>query len=597
MSDPVTADFFFWYTCFILAATTSGLLLEIFEIELIIFSALVLLLLGGVITIEEAFEGFSNPGVLTVGFLYVVATSLKTTGIFERFSSSILGGNTGSNSMRMNRILFPVAGLSAFLNNTPIIALLIPAVKSWCKRNNIASSRFLLPLSYAAILGGTCTLIGTSTNLVIHGFLINRGYEGFSFFELALVGVPVAVIGILLVSFFLYKLLPERKEATVVLGEYTREFVIELKVNNDFPYIGRTIEEAGLRHLQGLFIFQIERNGIVKAPVGSTEKVMEGDRLFFTGVPETIIELQKRPGLDVVDDRHFDLKNYDSDELKMYEVVNSPSSPLIGKTVRESNFRGYYDAVILAIHRNGHRINKKIGDIKLEIGDTLLILADKDFHKRWYHSRDFYLISTSNQIPSKPKVQTYITLGIAILMITVVTAGIIPIIVASGAAAVLLVLSRTINIEDVFKGVEWRILLTIASAFGIANAIDNSGVAAFFAAHIFNASVAFGSLGLVAAVYIVTSLYTEIITNNAAAVLLFPIALSVGLQAELDVMPFAYAVVFGASAGFATPIGYQTNLMVQGPGQYRMKDYLKVGIPLKICIAAVTITMIKVLYF
>lgn len=597
MPETLAFDFIFWYTCGILLLTTLSLLFELFETELIIFSALILLIIGGVINVGEAFEGFSNPGVLTVGFLYVVATSLRSTGIFERFSASVLGTYKGSPSGTINRILFPVAGLSAFLNNTPIIALLIPAVKSWCKKNNISSSKFLLPLSYAAILGGTCTLIGTSTNLVVHGFLINRGYAGFSFFELALVGVPVAAAGILFLGFFLVKYLPENKEAVVALGENTREFVIELKVNRDFPFLGKTIEEAGLRHLQGLFVFQIERNGSVRAPVASTEKVMEGDRLFFTGVPETIVELQKRPGLDVVEDPHFDLKHYDSDEIKTYEVVISQSSPLVGKTVRESNFRGYYDAVILAIHRNGQRINKKVGDIKLEIGDTLLILTDKEFHKRWYHSRDFYLISSSNQIPSKPKMQSYLALGISIVMIAAMTAGVVPVVVAAGTAAVILILTKTLTIEDAFQGVEWRILLTIASAFGIAIALDNSGVAAYFASHIFNASSVYGGIGLVAAVYLVTSLYTEVITNNAAAVLLFPIALSVAIQSGLDVMPFAYAVVFGASAGFATPIGYQTNLMVQGPGQYRMKDYLKIGIPLKIGMAAVTIFMINLIYF
>ncbi len=589
-------DFLFWYTIAVLFFMTTALIFELIDTELAVFSALLLLIFGGAITVPEAFEGFSNPGVLTVGFLYVIASSLQATGIFEKFSTGISGNSGGDYPDKLRKIMFPAAGLSAFLNNTPIVAMLIPAIKSWCKRNNYLSSKFLIPVSYAAILGGTCTLIGTSTNLVIHGLLINRGYEGFSFFELALVGVPVTIFGLLIISLFLYKLLPNRKEAIVELDEHTREFVVELKVNNKYPYIGSTIEEAGLRHLQGLFVFQLERNGKVMAPVPPHERILNGDRLFFTGVPETIIELQKYPGLDIVKDPHFDLKNYDSDEKKTYEVVISQSSPLVGKTVRGSNFRAHYDAVIIAIHRNGIRIDKKIGDIKLEVGDTLLILSDKDFHARWYHSRDFYLISTSNQAPSKPKIQSIITIAVSIGMILFATLGILPIVIAAGAAAVMLILSGCINVQEAYSKVEWKILLTIASAFGIATAIENTGVAQFFAAHIFDFSSALGIFGLIAAVYFLTSVYTEFITNNAAAALVFPIALTVALQSGIDVKSFSYAVVFGASTGFATPIGYQTNLMVKGPGRYNFMDFMKIGIPFKVIVGVPTVLIIYYLF-
>jgi len=300
--------------------------------------------------------------------------------------------------------------------------------------------------------------------------------------------------------------------------------------------------------------------------------------------------------LDIVKDPHFDLKNYDSEEKKTFEVVISQSSPLIGKTVRESNFRAHYNAIILAIHRNGVRVDRKIGEIELEIGDTLLILSDKDFYNRWYHSRDFYLISMSNQAPSKPKFQSNFTVIVSLGMVVAATLGIVPIVIAAGAAAVILVLAKCINIQEAFNKVEWKILLTIASAFGLAAAIENAGVAQFFASYIFDFSSAFGMLGLIAAVYFLTSVYTEIITNNATAALLFPIGFAVALQSGVDVMPLSYAVVFGASAGFATPIGYQTNLMVKGPGRYTFADYLKIGIPLKILVGIPTVLMIYYLF-
>ena len=590
-------DFGFWYTLIVLLVMTIVLLKETFEPDLVIFSVLLLLIVGGIIDIKEAFVGFSNSGMLTVGFLFIVAKALQETGVLNRLGDILLGNNLRSISVRMLRFLFPVSSISAFFNNTPIVAMLIPIITSWARKNDYSASKFLIPLSYAAILGGTCTLIGTSTNLVVHGLMIESGVGGMSFFEISRIGVPLMIIGVAAVSLFGHRLLPDRKEPMIELGDKTREFVIELKVESGYRYIGSSVEEAGLRHLRGLFLFQIERNQKIIAPVGHDEEIQLGDRLFFTGLPRTIIELQKTPGLTALKDTTFDLKNYNSDELKAYEAVISPSSPLIGYNVRESNFRGRYNAAILAIHRSGERVRKKVGDIVLRAGDTLLLLARPTFLKDWYNSRDFYLVSESEKVPSKPRWYSIFSLSVLGLMILSMALNILPILALVCIAAVILIVSKCITPQEARKSVEWSVLLIIACSFGIAKALDNSGVAYFLANKLILVVGSLGIFGILTGVYFMTSLYTEIITNNAAAALLFPIALSAATQAGVDPRPFLIAVALGGSACFATPLGYQTNLMVYGPGGYKFKDFMKIGIPMNIFIGCVAISILYVLNF
>ena len=338
--------FQFYYTIVILAIAIFVIAKEWLQAEVVFFGALITLIIGKTITVNEAFAGFSNQGMLTIGILFVVAGALYNTGALELFNVLLFSrGKSKGISRQILRISFPTAAASAFTNNTPLVAMMIPTVRSWAEKQDLAPSKFLIPASYAAILGGMCTLIGTSTTLVVHGLLIESGEPGFSFFEISKVGVPVALTGLIFLWIFGNRLLPDRKEPIVKLGENTREFVIGLKVTAAYKNIGKTIEEGKLRHLKGLFLFQIVRNGDVIAPAGPDERIREGDRLFFTGLPKTILELQRTPGLQLIKESSFDLKRYDSDRVKTYEAVVSPSSPLVGKNVRESNFRSTYGAV------------------------------------------------------------------------------------------------------------------------------------------------------------------------------------------------------------------------------------------------------------
>jgi len=590
-------DFTFYYTAFLLMLMTVSLIMELMEADIIIFSALLLLVLGRVISVQEAFAGFSNQGMLTVGFLFIVAGGLQKTGILNDIGRMLLGRRAGSPQLKLIRLLFPVASISAFFNNTPIVAMLIPIVRSWARKNEYSVSKFLIPLSYAAILGGVCTLIGTSTNLVIHGLMLQNGFEGLSFFEISKIGIPVAIIGLLTLIFLGYHLLPERKELTVKLGESTREFVIAMKVGRKYPHIGKTIEEAGLRHLKGLFVFQIQRGEEIITPVTPHSHIHENDRLFFTGLPDTILELQRTPGLMLIKDTSLDLKNYDSDQIWSFEVVISPNSPLIGKNVRESNFRSRYNAVIVAIHRSGERIKSKIGDVVLHSGDTLLLLANKHFLDKWYHSEDFFLVSRSEEVPSKPQWKSVLSLIVLGAMIISMALKLLPILITVCLTAIVLLSTGCITPQDARDSVDWKVLLIIASSFGIATGMYNSGLAEFLAHTLISGMGTLGIIGLLIGVYFMTSLYTEIITNNAAAALLFPIALSVSQQAQINPRPFFLAVAMAASASFATPIGYQTNLMVYGPGGYRFRDFMKIGIPMNIFIGCLAVGMLYMWFF
>lgn len=584
----MTFEFYYTLTLFILL--TIFLIKEVIKPEILIFSVLMLLVVGNVITVKEAFSGFSNEGMLTIGLLFVVAGTLHSTGVMDKIIRTLLGNSQGSVSKKLSIILTPVALMSTILNNTPIVAMLIPGVKSWSERNNLSASKFLMPISFAAILGGMCTLIGTSTNLIVHGLLIESGLPGFSFFELSIVGIPAAILGIIYITLFANKNLPNYKSLTADLSARTREFVIELKVADNYPAINKSVEEAGLRHLKGLYLFQIEREDYIINPAKPSEKIKNNDRLFFTGVPKTIIELQKTPGLELIKDAEFDLKNYDSDQIKTYEAVISPNSKLAGIKVKDSNFRERFGAVIIAIHRNGERIDKKIGDVIFKVGDTLLLLADKEFKQKWYHTTEFSLISTSEEVHSKPIWHTYFSIIVFLIMISLSIFNVIPLITSMGIAAVILVLFGSISGTNAVNSIDWKVLLIIASSFGIAIALEKSGVGDFFANTIINISKPTGQIGILTAVYLITALYTNFITNNTAAVLMFPLALSAATILNMNVHLFAIAIAIGASSSFLTPISYQTNLMVYGAGGYKFIDFIKFGFPLQIILLTVTLT-------
>ncbi|TNE73789.1 SLC13 family permease [bacterium] len=561
-----------------------ALVTEKIDATIAMFGALMILLMTGIINAKEAFGGFSNHGMLSIAFLYVIAYAVQSTGLLDGWGRFLLGKKAGNIRWTLTRFLIPVACMSAIMNNTPIVGLFIPMVKTWSRKTGIPASKILIPLSYATILGGTLTLIGTSTTLVVHGLLIDNGFDGFGFFETSKIGIGYAIVGLFFIILIAPSLLPNRKETLTELGESTREFVVVLKISEYYEGLGKSIEDAGLRNLQGLFLFQISRNGKVIAPVGPTDILELGDRLFFTGLPSTIVELQKQPGLDIINDSNMDLKQFDSMKSKLFEVVISNGSRLVGKKVRESDFRGQFNAVILAIHRHGQRIDKKIGDIEFQEGDTLLILSQRGFAKRWYHSKEFLLVSESEELLSRPPKTTVLILLTLVLMIVAVTLEWLPMVTASALAVTFLLLTKSISGDEVIKSVNWQVLVVIAAALGVSKGVQNSGLAELASTFLMDISSSVGSFGVIFLVVLVAMIATEIVTNTAAAALLFPVIIALEPLSGLSIHTLSLALLFGATSSFATPIGYQTNLMVQGPGNYTFKDFLKVGVLIDIIV-------------
>ena len=578
----------FWLTLGILGLMIVGLLQERLTPDTLVFGALVLLMLVGVVEPEEALGGFASTTVFTVLALFIVAGAMQQTGALEGVSRRLFGV-AGS----LRRALLRLCGIatlaSAFLNNTPIVAVLLPATLRWAKRMRISPSKLLIPLSYAAVTGGVCTLIGTSTNLVVHGLMQGRGMSGLGMFELAWVGVPCALVSIAVVISLAPRVLPDRIDVLNQVEEDQRRYLVELELREPSPLIGQTIEAAGLRHLPGLFLVRIERSTGTISPVAPEEKLLRGDRLSFAGVVDTIVDLQKFRGL--VTAVHEQAPR-GAARWSLHEAVVAAASPLVGQNIRAAGFRGRYNAAVVAVHSHGERVESKIGDIVLRPGDVLLIEAPPGFARSFRNSRDFYLVSevegSTQPLHQRSGWASIILAGVVLLAAT----GVVPVVLAALGGAAAVVALRCIAPGDARGAIDLSVLAVIGASLGLARALDRSGVAAAIADLLVEAGRGLGPFGVLAAVYLATMLLTEIISNNAAAALVFPIAFAAASQLGVDPRPFAIAVAVAASLSLATPLGYQTNLMVYGPGGYRFSDFLRMGAPLQLILAGVALFVI-----
>ncbi len=553
--------------------------------DIVLVSGVTVLMLLGILSPSEALSGLANEGMVTVGVLYVVVAGIRETGGVNWLGQRLFGRPKSLPGAQV-RMMAPIAALSAVLNNTPLVAMMIPAVSDWARRNRFAASKLMIPLSYAAILGGTCSLIGTSTNLVVNGLLLEQTSIRFGLFDIAWVGVPCALVGIGFVVMFARWLLPDRSSVISQQGD-PREYTLEMLVETGGPLVGKSIEEAGLRSLQQLYLAEIERGDRVIPAVGPQEVLQGGDRLAFVGVIESVVDLNKIRGLIPAPDQVAKLTTPRS-QRALIEAVVSSSSPLVGKSVRAGGFRTVYNAVIIAVARNGERLNQKIGDIVLQVGDTLLLEASPGFAKTHRNSRDFFLVSqVANSTPPRHE-RSVIAFAILVGMIALVTFGLLSMLQASLLAAGLMLLTRCISGAAARRSVDWQVLIVIAASFGLGKALEVTGAAEVIAGSLVTAAGGNAYLSLII-IYLVTMTFTELITNNGAAVLMFPIALATATSLDANFATFAICIMMAASASFATPIGYQTNLMVYGPGGYRFTDYFRIGIPMNLVMALVTL--------
>lgn len=562
-----------WLTAAVLVGLLAALFRGRVAPDMLFLAALTVLLVGGVLTPREALAGLANEGVITVAVLYVVAAAIKETGGVQWIVQNVLG-KPGSLAGAQLRLMLPVTAFSAFLNNTPVVAMLIPAVSEWARRHGLSVSKLFIPLSYAAILGGTCTLIGTSTNLVVNGLLIKATGEGFRLFDLAPIGLPIALAGIAAVVLLSRRLLPDREGLAAQL-ENVREYVVEMVVDPAGPLGGKTVEQAGLRHLPGCYLIEIARTDELLTGVGPQQRLQAGDRLVFVGRVDSVVDLQKIRGLLPATEQVFKLKG-ERTQRSLIEAVVSDTSPMAGLTIKEGAFRTRYDAVVLAVARRGERLAGKLGNIRLQAGDTLLLEAGEGFLATHRHSRDFFLTRSieGSQLPRHEKAPLALTLMAG--MVLAAGTGLLPMLHAALLAAALLVATGCLSAHAARSAVDWSVILVIAAAFGLSAALDKTGLAALLA-HTVAEWAGESRMGVLASIFVSTALLSALMTNNAAAALMFPIALSLGQQTGIEPATVALGVIFGASACYMTPIGYQTNLMVMGPGGYRFGDFLGLG--------------------
>ncbi|MDA3942801.1 MAG: SLC13 family permease [Bacteroidetes bacterium] len=542
-----------------------------------------------VITPAEILAGFANEQIAVVIMLLLLGDIIRRSGVLDRLFEKTFA-NTHTYKGFMMRMTMMVAGFSAFLNNTPLVAIMMPYVSSWSKKNNIAPSKLLIPLSYAAILGGGATLIGTSTNMVVAGMVTDQymveGLEPLEIFDFSLVGVPMILFGIAYLLIFGNRLLPDKIHAIEALESQNREYIAEVRIVNGLDYEGKTIAASGLLNMKGLFLLEILRNGQSIQPVLPSTQLQKEDILLFAGETESITEMvASRSGLQLAQLGMYAKKA----QTDIIEVVVSYNSTLISKTAREANFRAKFDAAIIAIHRNGEHISGKLGNVKLAAGDALLLVAGQDFAQRAIDSHDFYVISKIRELKKQPFYKQFVLIGGTMIAIIAAAIGLVKLFTAILALVLLVTLINMVSPKDIAKSIDFNLLLIIALSLALGTAMIKSGVAAVFADFAFGLFKPFGIVGVLVGIFAITNLLGSFITNKAAVALIFPIAVSMALELGINPKPFILTVAFAGAASFLTPIGYQTNLMVYGPGGYTFKDFFKIGFPLSIIYMIVTV--------
>lgn len=575
-----------------------SLYFEIVTPALTFLIAVALLGFTGILTPQEILKGFANEQIAVVLLLLLIGDIIRKTQVihllFDRIFTSALSyrGFTG-------RMMSLIAVFSAFLNNTPLVAVMMPYLHSWSRRNNIYPSKLLIPLSYAAILGGCATLIGTSTNLIVNSLWVDQtlypAAGSLNLFDFVYVGAPMMVVGILFLYFFGHRLLPERGDIMTKFSENTRKYLLEIKLRKNSPLAGKTVSESGLaaQQNQGHYLVEIIRGSYNIRPVTEDVKLESGDILVFSGDNEALADLAySENGLIIPEVRRYSKR----ERMEVVEIVISHNSLLIGKTIRDVNFSRKYDASVLAIHRNGERLSGSVKEVRLRAGDVLLLLAGPDLIQRGGETNDFYFISMVREINRFEPYKITVLLGGVAAAIALSALHILPLFLSLVGLVVVLLFLNVATPRDIVRGIDYNLYLIIALALALGTAMINTGAADMISGAVIRLFHPLGPVGILFGIYLITAVLAAFITNKAAVAIIFPISIATAHELGASPIPFVLVVSFAAAANFMTPIGYQTNLMVYGPGEYKFRDFLKIGTPLTVLYMIVTVLILSAMY-
>ena len=567
-----------WITLAALVVAVGVLLLDRYAPVLVLTGAVGVLMFTDVIDVPTALSGLSATAPATIAALYVLAGAVTATGTFAGVVDRLL-----DRRRPMLAFTAATAAISSVVPNTPLVAMFAPRVVRWSQRRGANASRFLMPLSFASILGGVITLIGTSTNLVVAELVVQAGEEPLGVFDITIVGLPVAVVGVLILSTFGRRLLPERSAASADLATRGREFQVAARVVADGALVGRTIADSGLRNLDGVFLALIERDGDSSDPTAlaaSPQTVLRADDVCcFVGDVGRVVDLHGFDGLAPLEEQH--VSSAEGPGTRLFEAVIAPASELVGATLRSAAFRGRYGGAVMAIHRSDGDLDGQLGRIVLKAGDVLLVLADDSLSARWGNRADFSLVAGADEPPPERRRRSLLVVAATVGMILLAAFGVLTLFEAAVAAALVVVAGGAISVNEGWRAVNLNVVLTMAVAISLGASVSISGLAAEVAQLVERSeSLGVGDTGVVVVTMLATIVLTELITNTAAAALMVPVAISVADEIGADPRMLAVAVLIGASCSFLSPIGYQTNLMVYGLGGYRFTDFTRVGLPL-----------------
>lgn len=536
----------------------------------------------GLISTEKMLINFVNPSLMTLAILLIISRVIEKS-IFKNILSSMV---FDKNSLRKSlfKLHFISGGLSAFLNNTAVVASFLGPVKTNPRFN---PSKLLIPLSYCAILGGTVTLIGTSTNLIINSFVVKEGLAPLRIFQFSYVGIPLFLIGSIYIIFFLPYLLPEIK----IKKPKPSLFFLEAQVLEDSSHVGKTVEENSFRNLESLFLAEIIREGKLISPVSPEEIIEAGDILVFVGEVSKVIDIERFDRIKV-----FEEKDWNILKKNLVEVVLSHNSSLIGKSIKQVNFRARFDAVAVAVKRGEEKLSGKIGSIRLQPGDSLVLAVGRDFGQKENLENNFYFINRLDTTANLDSKKSWLALGLFLSAIVLSALEIVPLFKALLAVLFIYYTAGFLSLKEIKENLRFDLIVLIGSALGITEVMIQTGAADLISQQILSIFKGTGVYGNMVGVYILTLLMTILITNNAVAAFAFPIAYTTALSLGVNPLPFIMAVAFGSSASFLTPYSYQTNLMIYRPGNYRFSDYIKAGLPLSILYSIVVCMLVPVFF-